>query len=154
MEGSRKEECREVEDEETRFISKEPDASRPLFRAFSRSREATSEGRRIGRLARRGRGKEAPPRTWNGAIGKGSSVGSSNLVGGVTADSTSRGSGGGPRVDAQQPPPPPGSPPSSSSLLERSVGGAVNNVATRKINCVQAAGLGGAFGGPAEAPGL
>lgn len=28
------------------------------------------------------------------------------------------------------------------------MGGAVNNVATRKINCVQAAGLGGAFWGP------
>lgn len=38
---------------------------------------------------------------------------------------------------------------SSSSLLEQSVGGAVNNVATTKINCVQAAGLGGAFWGPA-----
>lgn len=29
------------------------------------------------------------------------------------------------------------------------MGGAVNNVATRKINCGQAAGLGGAFGGQA-----
>lgn len=38
---------------------------------------------------------------------------------------------------------------SSSGLLLQSVGGAVNNVATRKINCVQAAGLGGAFWGPA-----
>lgn len=31
------------------------------------------------------------------------------------------------------------------------MGGAINNVATRKINCVQAAGLGGAFWGPGEA---
>lgn len=53
----------------------------------------------------------------------------------------------------------PSSPPSassSSSLLKQSVGGAVNNVATRKINCVQAAGLGGAFWGPVgqKRPGL
>lgn len=33
--------------------------------------------------------------------------------------------------------------------LKWSVGGAVNNVATRKINCVHAAGLGGAFWGQA-----
>lgn len=84
-------------------------------------------------------------------MGLGSS--SSNLVGRDTADrrpvdpEAARGST--PSNNS-----PPGSPPSSSSLLEQSVGGAVNNVATRKINCVQAAGLGGAFGGPAEAPGL
>lgn len=39
---------------------------------------------------------------------------------------------------------------SSNALLTQSVGGAVNNVATRKINCEQAAGLGGAFWGQAS----
>ena len=39
--------------------------------------------------------------------------------------------------------------PAVSTPLTQSVGGAVNNVATRKINCRQAVGLGGASGGQA-----